>query len=60
MNNVFSLSPILQITFFLSGKNGKSLWLLNNVFGYSTSTSRKQPLLQCSSYIFYELFIKFW
>ena len=58
----FPLSSILQIsfstfsTFFLSGRNGKSLWKLNKFFGYWTSTSRKYP----RSLIFYEAFIKFW
>ena len=45
----FSLSSILQTSFstfsnfFLSGKNGNSLWRPNNFLGYSTSTSRKYP-----------------
>ena len=51
----FSLSSILQIsfstfsTFFHLARNGKSLWLLNNV-GYSTSTPRKYPVILSSSY----------
>ena len=55
----FSLSSILQIrfstfsTFFLSGKNGKSLWSSNNVFGYSTSTSKISYII-----IFIIFFIK--
>ena len=50
----FSLSYILQIrfstfsTFFRSGRNGKSLWLLSN----SISNSRKYPVLLFSSYFF--------
>ena len=43
----FSLSSMVQISFwtfstsFLPARNSKSLWLLDNVYRYSTSTSRK-------------------
>ena len=52
------LSSILKIsfsafaTFFLLGRNGKSSWLLNNFFEYSTSTSWKYPVLLSSSCFF--------
>ena len=52
----FSLSSIPQASFstfsnfFLSGKNGKSLREPNNVFGESTSSSRKYPISLFSLY----------
>ena len=46
-------------TFFLSGRNGKSLWELNKVFGYSISTSRNYPLSLFSLYSFMNLSLNF-
>ena len=54
----FSFSYISQVSFstlsifLLSGKNGKSLWELNKVFGYCASASRKYSVLLFSSYFF--------
>ena len=54
----FSLSSMLQIsfstfsTFFRSGRNDTSLWLLSNAYEYSVSNSRKYPVLLFSSCFF--------
>ena len=56
----FSIQQNLFFHLFFFGVEMLNLWLLNNAFGYSTSTSRKYPVLLFSSYFFYEVFIKFW